>query len=285
MLPISPHLLRRRNQNPPPIPLSPKSTTAWTWRNVAAGCSIVFLLALGIFLLIKVFECDSQVLWIVDLISSAFSAARANQVQVATSSHLHATPTAAQDDSPTEQQEEATDAANPPLSVAAPTSTGEKQHPLIEETTLAPDRIPKLANSNEAEARAVLERLLGVPFPNVRPPWLLNEATKRRLECDCLNEELALCVEVSGRQHYEYPNAFHKSREEFEKQQFRDRLKAKLLAAHHVSLIVVPYKIKRKQIESYLRGELTRIGFLPSVSGEHESRDLVRPVRQRRASS
>src|SRR6187402_3517650 len=43
------------------------------------------------------------------------------------------------------------------------------------------DRNPR---SRENVMRGCLEELLGQPFPKVRPPFLLNLTTKRRLELD-----------------------------------------------------------------------------------------------------
>ena len=48
------------------------------------------------------------------------------------------------------------------------------------------------------------------------------------LELDGYNHKLRLAFEYNGYQHYDYPNVFHKTREEFYKQRERDRLKAEL---------------------------------------------------------
>ena len=40
-------------------------------------------------------------------------------------------------------------------------------------------------------------------FPNIRPDWLRNPETNKRLELDCFNEEIGLAFELQGRQHYE----------------------------------------------------------------------------------
>ena len=59
------------------------------------------------------------------------------------------------------------------------------------------DRNPR---SRENVMRAALQVLLGQPFVKVRPPFLLNLATKRRLELDAYNEKLRLAVEFDGEQ-------------------------------------------------------------------------------------
>lgn len=168
----------------------------------------------------------------------------------------------------TRSERKATDALQPPSSLLPPPPPQQEQN-----TNPAPAQdinvITTTNNnthvgpwSNELEARAALQRLLRVPFVKVRPPWLLNPATGRSLECDCFNEQLGVCVEVSGRQHFEWPNNFHATREEFEQQLLRDRLKAALCALKRVKLIVVPHWIKRKNIEDFLRSELIRLGIM-----------------------
>lgn len=54
--------------------------------------------------------------------------------------------------------------------------------------------------SRENVMRAALEKLLGHPFPKVRPPIMLNVATRRRLELDAFNEAMRLAVEFHGEQ-------------------------------------------------------------------------------------
>lgn len=120
--------------------------------------------------------------------------------------------------------------------------------------------------SNELEARAVMERLLRVPFPKVRPPWLLNSTTGRCLELDLYAESLALAVEVDGHQHAEWPNAFHATRDSFEKQQLRDSLKDTLCKLQGVRLIRIPHTVKRKEIGSFLRQQLEQSQI--SVAGD-----------------
>lgn len=117
----------------------------------------------------------------------------------------------------------------------------------------------RIAASGELETRAALERLLGVPFAKARPAWLRNHSTGRNLECDCLNESLRLCIEYQGIQHYVYPNPFHKSREEFSAQKQRDRLKHALCKAEGVTLVEVPYTVKRQDIQAFLSAELHKV--------------------------
>ena len=113
----------------------------------------------------------------------------------------------------------------------------------------------------EQETKLSLQRLLGKVFVKTRPSWLINPRTGRRLEIDCFNEELGLAVEHSGAQHYVFPNAFHKSQQEFEAQVERDRVKEAICRQRGLHFIVVPYTISKPFIEDFLRQKLGELGF------------------------
>lgn len=108
-------------------------------------------------------------------------------------------------------------------------------------------------SAGETETRAALQRIFGKTFSKVRPPFLINPETKRRLELDCFNADLRLGVEFNGAQHYIFPNAFHKTMQEFEAQQRRDRYKEALCQEANVRLVVVPYTVPLEAIEAFLR--------------------------------
>lgn len=120
-----------------------------------------------------------------------------------------------------------------------------------------------LATSGEEEARNAMQRIFNQPFPKVRPVWLLNSTSGRRLELDMYSEALCIAVEYDGEQHSVWPNTWHKTRAEFEAQQHRDVLKNTLCALQGVTLIRVPHTVKRKDIEPFLRGKLAQLGKLP----------------------
>jgi hypothetical protein len=129
---------------------------------------------------------------------------------------------------------------------------------------LTNSKVPtELASSGEQETCNALCRLFGRTFVKVRPPFLVNPETGRRLELDCFSQELMLGVEYNGIQHYVYPNPFHQTQAEFEAQLRRDRYKVEQCKAVGVRLVVVPFTIKRANIESYLQQEFTRLGFKP----------------------
>lgn len=115
------------------------------------------------------------------------------------------------------------------------------------------DRNPR---SRENVMRQVLEDLFQLPFPKVRPPFLLNPATRRRLELDAYCAELRLAAEFAGEQHRVFPNSCHDTIEEFERQQQRDRLKQQLCTQHAVTLLVVPDTVRKEAMQDYVRSHL-----------------------------
>ena len=117
----------------------------------------------------------------------------------------------------------------------------------------------KYLSKGEKICRDTLEKIYGMPFPNVRPGWLVNDKTGRCLELDCYNEDLKLAVEMDGIFHYKWPNSFHKTYEEFKEQQYRDRLKDKLCKERGVHLIRVPYNVQNNIISVYIISKLPEI--------------------------
>jgi len=111
--------------------------------------------------------------------------------------------------------------------------------------------------------RAALEELLGQPFKKVRPKFLRNPATNRCLELDAYCAPLQLAAEFAGEQHRIWPNSCHNTREDFDKQQARDKLKLELCQLHGITLIVVPDTVARAEMREHVRDQLIRLKFLP----------------------
>lgn len=116
----------------------------------------------------------------------------------------------------------------------------------------------------EAECRRVLQKYLRKPFANCRPDFLRNPVTGNQfnLELDCYDESLKLAVEYNGAQHYKYIPYFHKNKEAFLNQKYRDQMKRHLCRENGVNLIEVPNTVQVDKIESYLVDKLTRIGYI-----------------------
>ena len=98
-----------------------------------------------------------------------------------------------------------------------------------------------------------MEKLFNKKFYKIRPDFLRNNITGgNNLEIDCYNDSLKLGVEYNGRQHYDFVPFFHKNKETFYNQKYRDDMKRRLCKENNITLIEVPYTIKIKDIEKYI---------------------------------
>jgi len=115
-------------------------------------------------------------------------------------------------------------------------------------------------SKGETECRRVLEKIFRIPFNKSRPNFLSNPVTDggHNLELDCFNERLGLAVEYDREQHMKYIPFFHKNKEAFLNQKYRDELKNRMCKDNDIILIRVPYTVKTENIESYLRKELSK---------------------------
>lgn len=66
----------------------------------------------------------------------------------------------------------------------------------------------------------------------------------KRYQFDGYNKEHKIAFEYHGKQHYTYPNYFHKTREHFIAAQQRDKDKEQYCIENSITLIVIPYTIK-----------------------------------------
>jgi hypothetical protein len=115
-------------------------------------------------------------------------------------------------------------------------------------------------SAGERECRRVLQELFNQPFNRARPNFLRNPINKKfNLELDCYNENYNLAVEYNGAQHYKFIPYFHKNREAFLNQKYRDELKKRLCNENNVMLIEVPHTVKIKDIKKYLMKKLAEI--------------------------
>ena len=125
--------------------------------------------------------------------------------------------------------------------------------------------ISSSSNSSDSKGeiicRNTLQNIFKKPFNKIRPDFLKNEAlgNNMNLEIDCYDEELKLGVEYNGRQHYEFVPFFHKNKEAFHNQKYRDYMKKNLCKRNGIHLISVPYTIKKHNIETYLTNEIKKI--------------------------
>jgi hypothetical protein len=115
------------------------------------------------------------------------------------------------------------------------------------------------------------------PFHKARPDFLRNPVTSGplnsmrgggksyNLEIDCYSPKLKLGVEYNGAQHYKFIPHFHKNKEAFRNQQYRDELKRRMCDDNNVTLIEVPYTVKKKNIPGFLYEQLKPLGYFNSL--------------------
>lgn len=120
-------------------------------------------------------------------------------------------------------------------------------------------RVPA-SSKGEIECRKVLQEIFGRSFNKARPDFLRNPVTGGyfNLELDCFDSELRIAVEYNGIQHYQYVSYFHKNKEAFLNQKYRDDMKRRICRENGILLIEVPYTVKNEEIRSYIEAELTR---------------------------
>jgi hypothetical protein len=118
-------------------------------------------------------------------------------------------------------------------------------------------------SSGETECRRILQKIFRKPFNKARPNFLNNPVTggNFNLELDCFNLELKLGVEFNGQQHYKYVPYFHKNKEAFQNQKYRDYMKRQKCKENGIKLIEVPYIVKTPDIEDYIIKELRKLGY------------------------
>ena len=81
------------------------------------------------------------------------------------------------------------------------------------------------------------------------------------LELDCYNEKLKIACEYNGAQHYKFIPYFHKNKDAFQNQKYRDYMKRDLCLKNNITLIEVPYNIKHEHIENYIINKLIKAGY------------------------
>lgn len=93
----------------------------------------------------------------------------------------------------------------------------------------------------ERLTRDVFEQLFKQPFKKLRPAWLVNAETGRKMELDGGNLKLGIAFEYQGEQHYRQVKKFKMDGVRMAKQMQRDSVKRQLCEVHGVHLIEVHY--------------------------------------------
>jgi hypothetical protein len=116
----------------------------------------------------------------------------------------------------------------------------------------------KSKNKYENICREIVEKIYNKPFPSVRPDFLKNPKTGKNLELDMYNSELNLALEYNGSQHYHYNPYYHPSYDHYLSQVERDDFKRQVCKSKGITLIEIPYTVRKEDFEDYIRNELQR---------------------------
>lgn len=114
----------------------------------------------------------------------------------------------------------------------------------------------------EIQSKLILESIFKKPFYKIRPNFLRNDVTGYNLEIDLYNDDLKLGVEVQGDQHYKFTPFFHKNKEHFLNQRYRDEMKKEKCKKEGITLIEIPYKVGEKKLKSYIIEQLRLEQFI-----------------------
>lgn len=125
-------------------------------------------------------------------------------------------------------------------------------------------RSPPKDSMGEIECRRVLQLLLNRSFDKARPDFLRNPVTGGdfNLELDCYDPELGIAVEYNGVQHYKFIPFFHKNKEAFLNQKYRDDMKRRICKENGILLIEVPYTVKTEDIKAFIQKSLMINGII-----------------------
>ena len=118
----------------------------------------------------------------------------------------------------------------------------------------------RLLNQKRVSERQLPRQLPRLRFNKVRPSWLMNHETGFCLELDGYCKQLKLAFEYDGIQHHVYPNPFHKSKEEFNRQRKGDEMKDRKCKRHGTTLIRIKYDVR--DLEGYIKKELRERKFI-----------------------
>jgi len=114
----------------------------------------------------------------------------------------------------------------------------------------------------ELQSKLHLEHILKMPFYKIRPDFLRNDVTGYNLEIDLYNNDLKLGVEVQGDQHYKFTPFFHRNKETFLNQRYRDEMKKQKCMKEGITLIEIPYSVGEKRLKQYIINQLRLTGYL-----------------------
>ena len=105
---------------------------------------------------------------------------------------------------------------------------------------------------NENICKTIFESLFNCNFTKIRPDWLINPKTNRKLELDGYNDLLKIAFEYDGEFHYKKVKSKNYTSKKVLDQQYRDSVKDKICFDNNILLIRIPYYIKKKDYQEYI---------------------------------
>jgi hypothetical protein len=132
----------------------------------------------------------------------------------------------------------------------------------------------------ETKCRRILEEMFQLPFPKVRPVWLKNKTTNRRLELDCYSDQKQLALEYQGRQHMIWTPHYHKSMADLLYQKEKDAMKVRMCKEHGVTLVVVPHTVPFEQLKTYIRDQINNASIHWLETAQNSTFNEVTPIVQ-----
>lgn len=98
--------------------------------------------------------------------------------------------------------------------------------------------------------REIIEKVFNEKFIKIKPEWLINPNSNKRLELDGYCEKLKIAFEYDGQFHYHMPENMG-GKEVLDKTRIRDKIKDRICKKLGVFLIRISYKVKDR--EKYIR--------------------------------
>lgn len=110
---------------------------------------------------------------------------------------------------------------------------------------------------NEEKCRFIFEKLTGLDFNKTR------KLLRDKKELDGYNDLLKIGFEYQGEQHFQFTKTFHKNKNDFSKQELRDREKRRECSEKGILLIEVPYTIASDQEKiDFIKSQLTHLNLV-----------------------
>lgn len=129
---------------------------------------------------------------------------------------------------------------------------------------------PYCIHKSENFCRKIIEGFFNAKFTKIRPLWLRNTVTNKKMELDGFNEKLKIAFEYNGQQHYSFTPPFHASIEDLKEGIQRDRLKRRLCKKNGVLLITIPplntkYRhfpsIEKAILKKFITDQLSKVKY------------------------